>query len=387
MTNLIEVSVLDMPMGILAWDQESEEILFEFLPEFLENDFEISPVAYSKESLRKNPHVFHSRVIKGKIENLPGFFKDCMPGEFSSKLLLFALQGTGKTPNSLSPLSVFSLLGNRGTGAYGFEPHGYPELDHAESADIDRIQKTAHQLYKSGKNELGDKGFKELMRCGLFTTGQVPEAFLAINDFTGEVLSGQSSFPEGFEAWTLRIGNVLNTGAGSAVEEYDYFRKAVDCGIEMAPCRILMEGAHKHLLVKRIDRIESQRLHIQSFNALKNKEDEYSYESVFRCMRNLKLTYADFVQMYERMIFNVLINNTSYSGNEIMFVSTTDNVWKLAPATRLSPTPWVNRYALSACGKNSDLTMDDLLKFGKYQSIRRCKQIIDGIKEKSGIID
>lgn len=384
MNQYLEVSVLDRPLGILEWKKETNEILFEFLPSFLENDFEISPVAYPKENLRKRPQIFRSKITDAEIDCIPEIFSDCLPGSFATRLLKYALLGTGKTPETLSPLSAFSLLGNRSIGAYSFEPHGYPELDQTEPTEIDRIFRVVHQIYQSGNKNVSEKRFRELLRCGLFTTGSNPEIFLAVNDFTGEVLSGQSNIPKGFEAWILKLDGILETEATLISKEFSTYDKALECGIDMAECRLLREGHHTHLLVKRIDRIAGERVHLQSFRALRDEKED-SYEAVFRCMRKLRLPYPEFVQMYKRMIFNVLINNTNESNQNIRFISHPVNEWHLAPAYGFSPTPWMKKYQLSVCGKNSNILIEDLIQFGKTQNIRKYRSIVETVRQKLGV--
>lgn len=375
MSQYLEVSFLNKPLGILAWNRETREGQFEFLPGFIENDQEISPVAYPKELLLNQPPVCNFTTSI----DIPPFFADCLPGNYANRLLRYALQGSGKSPESLSPLSIFSLLGKRGVGAYGFEPHGYPELDESEPVEIDRIVRSLHQLYQAGSRDISEKRLRELLRCGLFTTGSDPEIFLAINDYNGEVISGQGNIPKGFEAWILKLDGVLISGTQAIKQEYAHYKKAIDCGIEMAQCRLMKEGSHTHLLVRRVDRILGERVHVQSFRALREKPVD-SYEAVFRCMRQLRFQYPDFIQLYKRMIFNVLTGNTGETGRNILFTCHHGNEWHLAPATGLAPTPWILNHALSVCGKNSKIQAEDLIRFGKLQNIRKCGSIVEKIK-------
>lgn len=376
MSQYIEVTLLNKPLGVLAWNREKNEGQFEFLPGFVNNIQDISPINYSKVSLGNNADVLKFNTLK----DVPQFFKDIFPGDFANRLLRYALQKSGKTPESLSPLSIFSLTGNRGIGAFGFEPYGYPELDETESVEIDRMVRSLHQMFQTGSKDISEKRLRELLRCGLFSTSADPEIFLAINDYNGEVLSGQGIIPSGYDAWKLKLDGLFPSSTLNINNEYSNCRKAIECGIEMVKYRLLKEGVHSHLLISRIDRVKGEKIHFQSFISLRDDQSN-TYEAVFRCMRQLRLQYPEFIQMFKRMVFNILIGNTLETGKNFLFTCLNKNEWHLAPASGLIPTPWIKSHSLSVCGKTNNITTEDLIKFGELQNIRKCCSIVKKIED------
>ena len=75
-----------------------------------------------------------------------------------------------------------------------------------------------------------------------------------------------------------------------------YYHMATACGIHMMPCRLLEENGRAHFMTQRFDREEGDiKHHIQTFCALKHYDyslvNSFSYEQLFQCMRELKLTY------------------------------------------------------------------------------------------------
>lgn len=376
MSQYIEVSLLNKPMGVLAWNHKKNEGQFEFLPGFINNNQDISPINYSKVFLRNNVKVIKFNTLK----DAPQFLRDIFPDDFANRLLRYALFKSGKTPESLSPLSLFSLLGNRGTGAFGFEPYGYPELDEAESVEIDRIVRSLQQIFQIGSKDISEKRLRELLRCGLFSTSADPEIFLAINDFNGEVLSGQGIIPSGFDAWKLKLDGLFSSSTLNLKNEYLNCQKAIECGIEMVKYRLLKEGTHNHLLISRIDRGKGDKIHLQSYISLRDNQSN-TYEAVFRCMRQLRLQYPEFIQIYKRMAFNVLIGNTLETGKNFIFTCNKNNEWHLAPASGFIQTPWIKDHLLSVCGKTNNITTEDLIKFGELQNIRKCGLIVKKIEE------
>ena len=376
MSQYIEVSLLNNPLGVLAWNRGKNEGQFEFLPGFVKNIQDISPINYSKISLGNNAYVLKFNTIK----DIPQFFRNILPGDFANRLLKYALHNSGKTPESLSPLSIFSLTGNRGIGAFGFEPYGYPELDETESVEIDRMARSLHQMFQTGSKDISEKRLRELLRCGLFSTGADPEIFLAINDFNGEVLSGQGKIPSGYEAWILKLDGIFPSSTLNIKNEYSNYLKAIECGIEMVKYRLIKEGMNSHLLISRIDRFKGEKIHLQSFISLRDDQPN-TYEAVFRCMRQLRLQYPEFIQMFKRMVFNILIGNTLETGKNFLFTCHNNNEWHLAPASGLIPTPWIKNHSLSVCGKTNNITTEDLIKFGELQNLRKCGSIVKKAEE------
>jgi len=369
MHQFVQVYLWNEPLGVMARDAETHCGQFEFYPTFLKKGWDISPLLYPMEKLREKSEIFNFENAAG----LPAFLLDFLPGTYAKDILRYALLGSPQTPEMLSAQSYLSLLGSRGLGAFRFEPSGYPELNPSESIDIDMLVKSAVNLYNGGT--LSERRVRELLRSGLFTRGSWPKALVAVNDFTGDVITGQDVIPEGFEGWILKLDGVRSDPANTLILEYDSYKKALECGLEMAPCRMLREGHRLHLLCKRFDRKRNEKVHVQSFLALREGLDD-SYEAVFRCMRQLRLPYPDMEQMFKRMVFNVLIGNKKDTSEKTMFTYSPVRGWHLAPAFNLKPTPYIEVHMLSVGGKGLDITKEDLLAFGKRINIRQAKSII-----------
>jgi len=133
-------------------------------------------------------------------------------------------------------------------------------------------------------------------------------------------------------------------------------------------------------LCKRFDRKGNDKIHVQSFLALRDGQDD-SYEAVFRCMRQLRLPFPDMEQMYRRMVFNVLIGNTKDKPEKIMFTYSPSVGWRLAPAFNLKPTPYIGVHALSVLGKVKDITTEEILDLGKKLNIKQAKMIVKSCKD------
>jgi serine/threonine-protein kinase HipA len=374
MSQFLEAKMYGNPLGLIEWNSTMNRGFFQFDPHFIDAEQNISPLLYPLESLKSI-----NNISFFDLHSIPGFFLDCLPGSFSRRLLTYALIDTGKKPEFLSPLSAFSLLGSRCTGAYNFYPEGYPEIDEVTSVDIDVIVRSLNVLFDKGKNSLKENKFKDILRCGLSTTSEMPAFLIAVNDFNGDVISGQGEVPEGYNSWILKPDGILST-AYSLKTEYEYYLKAVECGLNMVSYRTIREGHNSHLLMGRIDRKGSDKIHYQSLNSLVG-DAEKSYEGVFAVMRKLRLFYPEMLEMYKRMVFNILIGNKRENYNTIKFIYTKEDGWHLAPASELYPTPYLKIHNLTLLNKATEIYADELVLFGEQQGIKKPQKIVQSIKD------
>lgn len=365
---LIQVYYQEQPAGIFDMDAAERRGRFEWFPSFQSDFSRMTDVFDTSETGR------YAAFDAGC--ELPALFKDYLPGAFSKALLKEALRTTSKTVESLSTLSWLSLTGDRGMGAFRFEPVGYPELNAVEPVDLDRMVRFAGMIQQGKGAELSDRRLREFMRCGLFVRGDSPKILVAVNDFTGEVLSGQGRIPDGFNGWILKLDGVVAGSSEKLAEEFAYYQKALACGIQVAPCRILRDGHWKHLLVKRFDRMPSEKRAFVTCS-----EADGSWEEVFRKMRSWRLPYPDMEEMYKRMVFSILTNNKNYGPAKICFTFTQKEQWRLANAFNLKPSAEKELFSFSMLGKKTDWTEEELLTFGKQINIRKAKSILYKIRE------
>ena len=232
----------------------------------------------------------------------------------------------------------------------------------------------------------------EILKIGTSAGGARPKAVIAYNEKTGEVKSGQTTAPNGFEHWLIKLDNVsdvqLGKSKGYGRVEMAYYNMAVACGIDMMPSRLLEENDRAHFMTKRFDREGgATKHHIQTFCALKhfdfNMVNSFSYEQLFQTMRELKLTYQDMEQMYRRMIFNVIARNCHDHTKNFAFRLKKDEKWELTPAYDICHayrpgSEWVSQHALSINSKKNNISKDDLMIIG--ESIK-CKKSINIISE------
>ena len=398
-----EVKIWGKLAGAVAWNEEDRYASFEFDPDFMRLGWDLSPLRMPVAGGRKIfsfPELRRDRDSGyDTFRGLPGLLADSLPDRFGNQLISAWLAQQGRTPESMNPVEMLCFIGTRGMGALEFEPPVMKEYVRPFSIEIDSLVDTASKILSRREafvtNLRGDEeqAVTEILKIGTSAGGARPKAVIAWNEKTGEVRSGQTVALKGFEHWLIKLDGVsdiqLGASRGYGRVEMAYHNMAKACGIEMMPSRLLEENGRAHFMTRRFDREGADtKHHVQTFCALKhfdyNQVNSYSYEQLFQCMRELKLTYADMEQMYRRMVFNVIARNCDDHTKNFSFMMKQGGKWELAPAYDLCHayrpgSEWVSRHALSINGKRNDISKKDLLIIGESAGLSKPSEIIGEI--------
>lgn len=92
----------------------------------------------------------------------------------------------------------------------------------------------------------------------------------------------------------------------------------------------------------------------------------YSYEQIFALMRTLRMSKSQALEMYRRMVFNIIARNQDDHTKNFGFLMDSAYRWQLAPAFDLvysyrPDSPWVNAHQLTLNGKRDHFVREDLL--------------------------
>ncbi|MEX2589401.1 MAG: type II toxin-antitoxin system HipA family toxin [Chitinophagales bacterium] len=398
------VKIWGQTVGAVAWDGNTEIASFEYDPGFVAFNRELAPLKMplQRGEIYSFPEL---REKKGSglntFRGLPGLLADSLPDKYGNQLINVWLAQNGRPENSMNPVEMLCFIGKRGMGALEFEPAKFNEQKGSFSLEISSLIDIAQKMLSQKKDfstnlqKDEEAALKAILKIGTSAGGARPKALIAYNEKTGVVRSGQTKVPKGFEHWLLKLDGVsdvqLGASHGYGRVEMAYYLMAVDCGIDMMPSRLLEENNRTHFMTKRFDREAGNiKHHIQTWCALKhfdyNDVGSFSYEQLFQTMRELRLTYPEAEQMFQRMVFNVLARNCDDHTKNFAFRLKKDDEWRLAPAYDLCHayrpgSEWVNQHALSINGKRKNITRDDLLKLAEAMNIKKAKQVIDQINE------
>ncbi len=411
--NTVRVKMWGTTVGYLHQD-DNGMVGFQYDEEFLQSNIEISPV---KMPLSTVTYTFPA-LPEQTFHGLPGMVADSLPDKFGNIVINRYLESQGRTADSLSVIEKLCYTGKRGMGALEYEPS--QELTTMnETVDLDALTKLASEILSEKEQihiEKNDNLMAQLMECGSSVGGARAKTLIAWNPETNDIRSGQINAGKGYEYWLLKFDNIKNNkdkdsrpddGEYTKVE-YAYYLMALDAGIEMSECRLYKENGSAHFMTKRFDRkgVKGEKLHMQSLCALAhmdfNSPRIYSYEEAFSVMKQLKLPYSDFVQLFRRMVFNEYAKNYDDHTKNISFLMDKKGVWSLSPAYDITfsyrkDSIWVSAHQMLINGKSDNITKEDLLKVSEKANIKKSdavkiiEQVISSVSkweqfaEKSGM--
>ncbi len=402
MQNLAEVWLWDKMVGALAWSPDTALATFEYTPGWVNTGVQIAPLHMPSQS--DSTRIFQfPQLNRDTYKGLPACFADTLPDDFGNAVINAWLARNGRDPQSFNPLERLLYSGKRGMGALEYAPalrqtqtgSSRVELESLigmAQQVLDQRAGVSSQLYNAGNDDL-----TAILQVGTSAGGARAKALVAINKNRTEIRSGQVDAPEGFEHYLLKFDGIVEHGnnretfgdpQGFGRMEYAYYLMAKDAGINMTPCELLIDGKRAHFLTQRFDRIGNHKLHYQSLCAMDHADFKmpgyYSYEQLFAVARQLRLTRAEAVEIYRRMVFNIIArNHDDHSKNFGFLLAGPRAQWQLAPAFDVAysykpGSPWVNSHQLSMNGKRDGFTREDLLVTAKLISnfTKEAKSII-----------
>ena len=396
---IVDVKLWGRLVGSLVWDATTGMAVFEYDSAFRRNGIELAPLSMPL-SLGNRPFSFPTNRTEC-FKGLPGLIADALPDKFGNQIITEWFTRQGLPVGEITPLERLCYVGQRAMGALEFEPSKSSALlNESTEIYIDELTWLAEDIFT--KREAfqermfqEDKTILDILRVGTSAGGAKPKAIIAYNEQTNEVRSGQVKAPDGFGYWLLKFDGVTYSehdsitvnpkGIGNV--EYAYYKMAQACGIEMAECRLLTENSNHHFMTRRFDRTDSgNKIHMQTVAGLAHldRDQRHSYEEVFGIIRKMNLPMEASLQLFRRMVFNVVARNNDDHTKNFSFLMDQQGRWKLAPAYDIcySYKPggrWIGQHQLSLNGKQDGFTRLDLSTVGERMGIRRCGEIIDEV--------
>ncbi|MCR8669353.1 type II toxin-antitoxin system HipA family toxin [Aestuariibaculum sp. M13] len=397
------VKIWNQVVGAVSWNDDTGLASFEYTPEFKSSGIELSPIKMPSQSgtqIFSFPELRVSRHNEyDTFKGLPGLLADVLPDKYGNQLINSWLAQQGRPENSMNPVEQLCFIGTRGMGALEFEPTQLKPNKNTFEVEIDSLVDIAQRMlhkregFETNINKDERQAMLDILKIGTSAGGARPKAIIAYNKKTGQVRSGQTNAPKGFEHWLIKLDGVSDAQFGESQGygriEMAYYNMAIDCGIDMMESLLLEENNRAHFMTKRFDREGNDtKHHIQTWCAIQhydfNDMHSYSYEQLFQTMRMLRLPYPQAEQMFRRMVFNVIGKNCDDHTKNFAFRLKQNDVWELAPAYDICfayrpGSVWVSQHALSVNGKRKDINRQDLLTVAKSMNIKKADTIISEI--------
>lgn len=398
------IKIWDETVGAVAWNVETGIASFEYDSKFITKNWDLAPLkmplASSNRRVFSFPELKNIKTFKG----LPGLLADVLPDDYGNQLINNWLAQNGRPENSMNPVEMLCFIGTRGMGALEFEPSQFKANKRAFDIEVDSLVNISQKMlekregFETNLSEDEQKAMLDILKIGTSAGGARPKAIIAYNEKTGQVKSGQTNAPKGFEHWLIKLDTVSDVQFGESTGygriEMAYYLMAKACEIEMMECRLMEENGRAHFMTKRFDRQDGDtKHHIQTLCAMQhydfNQITSFSYEQLFQTMRLLKLPYPQAEQLFRRMAFNVIARNCDDHTKNFAFRLKQNENWELTPAYDVCfayrpESTWVSQHNLSINGKRKDITKEDLLHVAKSMNIKKAPLIIQQINDVVG---
>ena len=404
MGNLAEVRLWGQLVGALAYDTNTKISTFEYAPEWIKGGIEVAPL-----HMPLSPNKYQFPSLNSETYNgLPAVFADTLPDDFGNAVINTWLAQQGRDTNDFTALERLLYTGNRGMGAIEFFP-ALEQVTAIDHLDIASLVEMAQQVLDQRENltatikqdqKYNNEAMLALFQVGTSAGGARAKVLVAVNKDRTEFHSGQVDAPPEFEHYLLKFDGVeehkvssetFGDPYGFGCMEYAYYLMAKDAGIDISSSELLREGDRAHFMTKRFDRDGNRKRHVVSLCAMDHadykKPGAYSYEQLLAVARQLRLPRKDAIEIYRRMVFNIVARNHDDHTKNISFIlDHAASHWRLSPAFDLAysykkGSPWVNSHRMSVNGKRDDFVRDDLLAvatlIGNFK--KEAEQIIDDI--------
>ncbi|MFV1988593.1 MAG: type II toxin-antitoxin system HipA family toxin [Gemmatimonadota bacterium] len=382
-----EVRLWGETVGALV-ELESGRVLFEYADEFRHRALEISP--FYLPSDRRGPQSFEELLRKPAFQGLPGVLADALPDAFGRRVIRAYYEARGQGEKALSPVQRLLYVGERALGALSFHPAEELPIREAEttSLEVQRLAEDARSIVQGAPGV----AIPEIYRIGSSAGGQRPKAIVHSDPESGAIRSGGTPLEPGEVPCILKFDGVGTDGGPGhlgAPQPYNrveaaYGDMARAAGVDMAEIDVLETDGYAHLLVRRFDIVDGDRLHQHTFGGLRhvdyNDPGASSYEEYFRTIQQLGMAYDALTEGYRRMVFNVMAINQDDHVKNLSFHMDRGGTWSLTPAydvTFAAGEGWTRSHQMRIRDKTSGIREDDLLALAREFGVKRPDRILD----------
>ena len=207
--NTAFVRIWGVLVGAVAWDEKIGLASFEYDTKFKKLNWDLSPLKMPINTTKKVIAFPELRKSKDSgfdtFKGLPGLLADVLPDKYGNQLINLWLAQQGRPQDSMNPVEMLCFIGSRGMGALEFEPTTIKESKKTFSIEINNLVDIAQKMlsnretFTTNLQKDEEKAVMDILKIGTSAGGARPKAVIAYNEKTGEVKSGQTKAPNGFE--------------------------------------------------------------------------------------------------------------------------------------------------------------------------------------------
>jgi len=333
---------------------QSNTILFQYAPEFLDSGINISPFR-----LPLSPEV--KEDPKRTFDGLFGVFNDSLPDGWGLLLLDRALRKKGSSLHACLPLQRLAMVGAHGMGALEYTPAAEQAEEAVSVAELDALAEDSLRILRDAPVDAGQ--LDKLIQLNGSSAGARPKILVNVADDYRIVPQGAGK-PQG-TPWIIKFRSAHeppNTG----LTEYAYSLAAREAGLDMPQTHLFPSATSPgYFGVQRFDRVHGQKVHMHTACGLlhaSHREPSLTYESLLRLTLLLTIDMREVLKMVRLMVFNVRSGNRDDHSKNFSFLLNKKNQWRMAPVYDLTPSEGINgEQTCMVNNKGKDITEKDFL--------------------------
>lgn len=244
----------------------------------------------------------------------PGALDDAMPDRWGERMIRFLSR-----PTKMSPLDKLWYAGDRRFGALGLSSSTtqYLPIEELPLLEVDSLPEAKEVIARVLAREPINQRERQLIFSGNSLGGAHPKILLQ-----HEGAQWIAKFPRGNNVDQLLI-------------EHACMELARRAGIDVAESMVIKGDVDHVLMVRRFDRQDEARIHAVSARTMLVREGDDSYASMAGIIRKHaapQLVVGMQRELFRRMAFNIMIDNTDDHTKNHSFLRSEDGYWRLSPA-------------------------------------------------------
>lgn len=258
--------------------------------------------------------------LPAQRDTAAGAVDDARPDQWGERVIRLI-----ERPARLSLLEYLYFAGDNRFGALGvsLQADAYVPASTAAMPTFDGLADMHQAVQRVMAGEAVNEQQRRLLQPGVSMGGARPKSLMQIDGVFWVV-----KFAEGGEL-------------DSPLIEYASMQLASRCGIRVADTRVLPLPQGHAVAVQRFDRAGAQRLHVLSAHvALRAAGEATGYPELAQLIRRLgrpQQVRAQQQELFRRMVFNILIDNTDDHEKNHALVRGDDGFYALSPAFDVLP--------------------------------------------------
>jgi serine/threonine-protein kinase HipA len=355
-----------VPIGDLHLVRSSQGVSLRYADKWLRDGFPLS----------EDLPLIGQEFLPSERGMAAGAVDDARPDRWGERVIRFI-----DKPKRLSLLEYLFFAGDDRFGALGVSTSATEYLPRRLGplpmlADADEIQEL---IRKVQNNESVPPAQERLISPGATMGGARPKALVNI----------------GGDQWVMKFAD--GDPADTPLIEHASMTLAEKASIRVAttmPVRLILGHA---VAVKRFDRDGSRRLHSLSAKvALQAAAEGYGYPELAQLLRRRGVVEGDLYvahmrELFRRMVFNILIDNTDDHEKNHALMVTDAQQYELSPAYDVLPSGQALGFQQMRVGdQQADSTIDNAMSMSRMFSltkkeavaeVRRVVQVVDGWKD------